>query len=104
LESTKSDLPSRLVSNALIYQGSQLALVSKRSGRVLEIRVPPDHARLPEHLAVFREWVGREFNPEGRITVETINRQNALTSPYAPALREAGFRSSGVALELWKGY
>jgi ATP-dependent Lhr-like helicase len=104
LAGLKAVLPSRLASTHLVYQGSQLVLVSKRGGKLLEIQAPPDHPRLQDYFGLFKDLVTREFHPESKISVEKINDQAALNSPYAAALRRAGFKSSGVALELWKGY
>jgi ATP-dependent Lhr-like helicase len=48
--------------------------------------------------------LSREFNPAKKITVETINGEPAVHSPFAAALRQFGFKSARNTLELWKEY
>ena len=97
-------LPSRLASTHLVYHGSKHVMISKRSGKNLEIMVPPDDAHLVEYFRLFKDLLGREFNPVQKITIETVNGEPALLSPYAGALKVFGFRSARNALELWKEY
>ncbi len=97
-------LPSRAATTYLVYRGSRLMMVSKRRGKRLELFTTPEDAQLPEYLAFFKELLTREFNPLHTISVEKINGEPALHSPYAEALKRFGFRSARSALELWKEY
>ncbi len=99
-----SGLPSRIASTHLVYHGSGLVMISKRSGKNLEILVQPDDAHLAEYFALFKDLLAREFNPVQKITIEAVNGEPALQSPYATALKGYGFRSARNALELWKEY
>jgi ATP-dependent Lhr-like helicase len=99
-----SGLPSRIASTCLVYHGERIVMISKRSGKNLEITVQPDDEHLGEYFALFKDLLSREFNPLQKITVETINGEPALRSPYADALRKFGFRSARSVLELWKEY
>ena len=85
LEALKGRLPSRIPSTHLVYQGRQLAVISRRNGSHLEIRVPPDHLHFQDCLAFFKVMLTREFSPEKIISVERINEKPALESEYARA-------------------
>ncbi|MHB8844841.1 MAG: DEAD/DEAH box helicase [Nitrospirota bacterium] len=98
----KLDLPPRIASTYLVYHGSRLVMVVKRQGKTLDILVEPSAGRFSGYCMVFRDLLGREFNPLRRISIETINGLAALHSPYAAPLREFGFRSGVATLDLWK--
>jgi ATP-dependent Lhr-like helicase len=104
LEPLKPLLPPRIASTHLVYHGSRPVLISKRLGKSLDIRVPPDDAHLREYFTFFKDLLGRDFRPLAKISVEEINGEPALKSAYAGALREFGFRSSRTALEMWREY
>jgi ATP-dependent Lhr-like helicase len=97
-------LPPRIASTHLVYRGNRLVMISKRLGKSLDIFVEPDDARLADYLGLFKDLLAREFQPVQRIVVEAINDAPALSSPFAGALREFGFRSARSALELWKEF
>jgi ATP-dependent Lhr-like helicase len=104
LDSLKGLLPSRLPSTHLVYRGTKVVLVSRRNGSVLAFHATAGDPRMPEFLSVFKVLVGREFDPEKIITVETINGKPALESEYNGALREFGFSRGYKGLELVKKY
>ena len=79
-------------------------MVSKRLGKNLEILAPPDDARLHDSVTLFKDLISREFNPMQKISIETVNGEPALRSPYSEALKQVGFRISRTGLELWKEY
>jgi ATP-dependent Lhr-like helicase len=99
-----SGLPSRIASTYLVYRGDRMVMISKRSGKHLDIMAQPGDEHLAEYFALFKDLLTREFNPLQKITVETINGEPALKSPYAESLRKFGFRSARNVLELWKEY
>jgi ATP-dependent Lhr-like helicase len=99
-----SGLPPRIPSTHLVYHGSRLVMISKRSGRSLDILVAPEDVHLSDYFALFKELLTREFNPLQKIGIETINGEPAIRSPYAEALKKFGFRAARNALELWKEY
>ncbi|MGE5172896.1 MAG: DEAD/DEAH box helicase [Betaproteobacteria bacterium] len=98
------DLPPRIASTHLVYHASRLVMISKRLGRGLEIFVKPDDAHLAGYFALFKDLLDREFNPIQKVSVETVNGEPALRSPFGGALKQFGFRSSRTSLELWKEY
>ena len=100
----KASLPPRLASTHLVYEGSSLVLVSRRSGRSIDIRVEPGDPHIPQHLLLFRDLLAREFAPPAKIIVEEINGGPALGSPHAGGLQRFGFKASRTGLELWKEY
>ena len=102
--SSLAGLPSRIASTHLVYQGSKLVMISKRSGKNLEIMVPPVDAQQIEYFSLFKDLLTREFNPLQKITIETINGEPAVKSPYAGALGKLGFRQARNVLELWRNF
>jgi len=82
------DLPRRVPSNHLVFHGRALVLVSERHGGVLDIRVEPDHPRVPDYLGFLRVLLTRPSRPRSSIAVETINGQPAPESPFAAVLRQ----------------
>jgi len=97
-------LPPRIPSTHLVYRGSRLAMVSKRLGKNLEILVPPDDSRLSDYVSLFKDLMSREFNPMQKISIETVNGEPVMRTPYVEALKQVGFRVSRTGLELWKEY
>ena len=104
LEGIREQLPARLPSTHLVYNGVRLVLISRRYGQQLEIKAQPDDPQLHEYLAFFKVLLTREFNPLKRISVERINGQPAMASAYAEALKSFGFQESYKGLELWRRY
>jgi ATP-dependent Lhr-like helicase len=98
----KLNLPARIGSSYLVYHGTRLVMVVKRQGKMLDILVEPSSAHLQEYCMLFKDLLGREFNPPRRISIETINNEPALSSPYAGVLREFGFQFGMASLEIWK--
>jgi ATP-dependent Lhr-like helicase len=98
----KLNLPARIGSSYLVYHGTRLVMVVKRQGKMLDIFVEPSSAHLQEYCMLFKDLLGREFNPPRRISIETINNEPALSSPYAGVLREFGFQFGMASLEIWK--
>jgi len=95
-------LPSRIASTHLVYHGGRLVMISKRTGKNLEIMVPADDEHLSGYFVLFKDVLGREFNPVKKIVIETINGEPALKSPYLEPLKQFGFHSARSTLELWR--
>jgi ATP-dependent Lhr-like helicase len=95
-------LPSRIASTHLVYHGSRMVMISKRTGKNLELMVSSDDKHLSEYFILFKDLLRREFNPVKKIVIETINAEPALKSPYLEPLKQFGFRSTRSALELWR--
>jgi len=104
LEGLKRRLPSRTPTTCLVYRGATLVLAARQGGRALQLYAPPDDTGLTDYLAFFKTLLGREFNPVRIITVETINGEPALESPYAAALKAFGFTGYHKGLELVREY
>jgi ATP-dependent Lhr-like helicase len=100
LESLKGSLPARIASNHLVYHGTHLVLVSRKRGRLLEFRIPPDNKNIIRYLDFFKVLLNRQVNPLKRIKVEEINGLNAAESPYKRALIEFGFKEDYKCLFL----
>ena len=104
IEGLRQDLPTRLPSNFLVYHGENIALVIQKNGKSLDFRIEPGHVRMPETLNIFKTFLERDFNPRKRVTVETINNEPALNSPYQGDLIKFGFVKVVDCLELWRQY
>ena len=91
LESLKELLPSRLATTHIVFHGSRVVLVSRRMGRDLEFRVPPEEPRIADYMAFVRSLTGRDRQPLSAVHVLTVNGQNVGASPYRAALGDAGF-------------
>jgi ATP-dependent Lhr-like helicase len=87
----KGILPPRVPSTHLVFHGRALVLVSRRQGRELELRFPPQDPRISEYLGFIRELVGRDLRPLSALHVEKINDEAAVRSPYREALLSFGF-------------
>jgi ATP-dependent Lhr-like helicase len=83
----KGKLPRRVAGTHLVYRGSTLVLVSQQNGKMLTFRVPPDDPRMLAYLEFLRVLSSREFRPQRRIVIETINEEPAGRSPYLDAFR-----------------
>ena len=85
-------LPSRLSSTHVVFHGSAVVLVSRRRGRELELRVPPDAPRLAEYLSFVKVLTGRDARPMTSFRVETINGEPAPASPVQGPPARGGLR------------
>ena len=63
---------------------SQLKLVSLRQGRELIIHAPVDDPCMPEYISALASLMTRQYKPLSRISVATINGEDAAASPYCP--------------------
>ena len=86
LEQLRGELPARRASSHLVFQGSRVVVISRRSGAELEIRVTADHPKLNDYLDFMAVMLTRQFSPRRAITVESINGEPAVASPYRPVL------------------
>jgi ATP-dependent Lhr-like helicase len=102
LQGLPYETPPRIASTHLIFHGPELALVSRRLGRDLAVRVPPRHRYLGGYLACLRALADREASPQKAIETETINGVSALDSPYLDDLLEAGFEKGFKTVSLRK--
>jgi len=87
IDSLKGMLPKRVSSTHLVFRGKDLIMVSKRNGKVLTFNTTPDDPRLTEYLGVLHHLLARQFQPVRRITIDTINGENAASSSYVDAMR-----------------
>ena len=88
IDALKGALPRRVVSTHLVYLGRQVAMVSRRNGKILCIHLPVDHPRLADCFDLFDHLLKRAVNPLSAITIETINGKPAAKSPFLNLLRK----------------
>jgi len=91
LDALKSFLPSRLPTTHLVFHGPRVVLVSRRTGRDLEFRVPPQEPRIPDYMSFVKTLTGRDQQPLPAVRVLTVNGEPVGTSPYRQALIDSGF-------------
>ena len=89
IDAVKGTMPKRVPSTHVVYRGCTIVMISERNGKVLRFRVPHDDPQIQECLGVLHHLLRREFQPIPRITIETINGDDAARSPYADELRTA---------------
>ena len=85
----KGQLPSRLSSTHVVYQGKRIVMISRRSGKNLVFNIAADDPHLPDCLAVLKHLLYRPFQPVRQIRIETINDEPANRSEYLDPLRTA---------------
>ena len=87
LAAFQQDLPRRLPGCHLVYHGPDLVVVSRQSGKRLQINVPAEHDRLEDYLAFLRYFLSRPVRPMRFVRVETINDAPATgQKPYLSVL------------------
>ena len=89
LDGVKGMMPKRVPSTHVVYRGRTIVMISERNGKALRFKVPHDDPQMQECLGVLHHLLRREFQPMPRITIETINGDDAARSPYADELRTA---------------
>ncbi len=87
LPGLKGVLPRRLPTTHLVFRGSDPVVISKRTGRDITFRVPPDDPRMEEYLGFLHHLLDRRFEPVRNVVVETINGGEAAGSEYADVFR-----------------
>jgi ATP-dependent Lhr-like helicase len=95
-------LPPRTTASRLCFRGADLAAVSSRNGRDLELFIPPGDPDLDKALTFLTLPRTRACHPVQKITLERINGSSAAESPYAAALAAAGFIPDRGRLILWQ--
>lgn len=94
------DLPSRLASNHIVWRGDLPVLVSRRNGRELDFRVPPENPDVGPAVSCLRSHLaGRAVDPVSPFSIERIGAEEARRSSYARALSDEGFVQSLRGLE-----
>ncbi len=91
LEGLRPVLPPRLPTTHLVFHGAKLVLVSRRTGRDLDFRVPPDAPRIPDYLGFVKTLTSRDQGPVPAVHVLTVNGEPVGTSPYRERLLACGF-------------
>ena len=91
IEGLKAMLPSRLPTTHVVFHGARVVLVSRRTGRDLELRVPPEAPRIPDYLGFLKTLTSRDQRPLAAVHVVTVNGEPVGKSPYRQRLLDAGF-------------
>ncbi len=87
LEALRGMLPKRLEGTHIVYRGGEIVLISEKKGEKLTIRVAPDDPEIQQLYAPLHHLLFREFAPQRRLTVATINEKPAVSSPYLESLK-----------------
>ncbi len=91
LDALKGALPKRLSSTRLVFRGEDLMLEVLRNGKALVFHCLLEDADLARLLDPLRDLLSRVRNPLRTIHLETINGEDARSSPYLDVL-DATFR------------
>ncbi|MCL1815394.1 MAG: DEAD/DEAH box helicase [Treponema sp.] len=101
IEGLDSRLPARTPSSRLCFRGKDLAALSGKSGKELELFIEPNDPDIKGILAFFSLPRTRICHPVKKISLEAINGKPAAESPYAACLTEMGFIGDRGKLLLW---
>ncbi len=88
IDALKGTLPRRVAGTHLVYAGRRLAMVSRRSGKILCIHLPVDDPRLSDCLDLFDHLLGRIIQPMRSITIQSINGASPTRSPFLNLFRQ----------------
>jgi len=94
-------LPARSAASRLCFRGKELAAVSSKSGKELELFVSEDDPDLRKILTFVVLPRSRACHPVQKITLETINGKPAAEAYCAPLLADMGFISDRGKMFLW---
>ena len=98
LKCSNLNLPARRRTTHLVYIGTQLALVSYRNGRRVDIHISPDDPQMVRCLSLFNHLLKRPLKPLKRVVIEVINNKPATESVYVKAF-EATFNAQDEGTE-----
>ncbi|MEN6439657.1 MAG: DEAD/DEAH box helicase [Syntrophobacter sp.] len=87
LDTLKGKLPRRVPGTHLVYHGVKLVMESRRGAKTLIFHVAENDPGLQSYLGLLHHLLKRRFQPMRRIVIETINGEDASTSPYIAALK-----------------
>ncbi len=87
IERMGEELPARLKTTRLIYRGSKLAIVVRKSGKELDMHYDPNDPALTECLEALRIVLHRDSTHRSGVGVDAINSVASLKSEYLDALR-----------------
>ena len=90
-------LPERVASNFIVYDGSDPAMIVRRNGEIVEFRAATRH---PDYLKVFRDMIGRSFNPSHAVRIAKIDGVDSVTSPDLQFFIDNGFKKEHKVLTL----
>jgi ATP-dependent helicase Lhr and Lhr-like helicase len=99
LEGLRGTLPARFPTTHVVFHGRAVVLVSRRHGRELDFRLPPEDPLIPACLGFMKVLVQRDAAPLPVVRVEKINGERAVSSPYRPCLLAFGFTEDFRRLE-----
>ena len=87
LDALKGKLPRRVATTHLVYHATELVMESRRNAKDLLIHAPANSPHLESYFGLLHHLLTRRFQPMRRIVIETINGEDASTSPYSDGLR-----------------
>jgi ATP-dependent Lhr-like helicase len=79
-------LPNRVRTTHLVFEGTELVLVSQRTGKEIRIFKEPDEPDLPKYFGFISSMLTREAQPRRTVKIEQINGVPAAQSPYRAVL------------------
>lgn len=79
--------PRRLMSNHLVFRGTEVIAQFSRSGKEIQIELPPDDDLITSCFGPLKHLLYRDVQAVRTVTVETINGKDAEGSDYVDVLR-----------------
>lgn len=87
-EGLKGRLPKRLDSTYVVFRGKDVILIVSKSGKSLDFFLEKDDPDLTHCFGPLNHLLTRSFQPKSRITIQTINGEDAAKSPFAEILKQ----------------
>ncbi|MFH1810097.1 MAG: DEAD/DEAH box helicase [Pseudomonadota bacterium] len=104
LEGLSESLPARAPGTWLVYGLGELALVLRRQGQEIDVRVPAGSLALVAALPQVAHLVQRAVEPLPRLRVARIDGDAATHSPHGQVFLDAGFKKDASHLVLERSY
>jgi ATP-dependent Lhr-like helicase len=101
IEGLRFKLCARSVNNRLYFKGIDLAAISTKNGKELQIIYSIDNPDINELITMFKIPRTRKIMPENKILVEKINGMAAAQSEFAECFKLNGFESDRGKLIFW---
>ena len=87
VDAVRGQFPKRLIGNYAVFRGQALVARFARSGKEISIEVGPDDDRITSYFGPLKHLLYRDVQPLRTVKVETINGEEAASSPYVDVLR-----------------
>jgi ATP-dependent Lhr-like helicase len=84
----RKDLPPKADGSHVVFHDDRRVIISRQYARHLTIMVKEGHPDMKRYLDFMFHLIERPFEPQKSITIETINNQDAVTTPYVTMFQQ----------------